>query len=124
MILANIRFLPKHDNRDNIVRTIRGLLEPTRVEPGCLGFSCHQDIESNDVMILEERWETRTDLERHVRSEGFRTILSVLDECTEEPVVEFHDVTNTGGMERIGEIRGNSTQNLSRQIVNHKGKEL
>ena len=124
MILANIRIRPKQDRVGDIVSTIRRLLEPTRVEPGCLGFHCHRDIENDKVMVLEERWKTRADLERHVRSEGFRTILSVLDECTEKPVVEFHEVTSTGGMDRIGEIRGCSVMDLGAQIVNFKKEKL
>ena len=57
-------------------------------------------------MILEERWETREDLDHHVRSDGFRTILSLLEDSGEKPVVEFHQVSGTEGMEKIGEIRG------------------
>jgi len=124
MIMANIQFRPKHDRKDDIVRTIRRLLEPTRVEPGCLGFQCHRDIESSDLMVLEERWETRKDLERHVRSEGFLTILSLLDECAEKPVVEFHEVTDTGGMERVGEIRGYKMNDLGAQTEKHEGGKL
>jgi len=105
MILASIRMRPKEGKMDGVLRTIQGMLEPMRVQPGCLGFQCARDIEDESVMVMEERWETRKDLERHVRSDGFRTILSLLEECGEKPVVEFHEVTGTDGMEKIGELR-------------------
>jgi quinol monooxygenase YgiN len=105
MILANIRMRPKEGKIDAVLRTIQGLLEPMRVQPGCLGFRCSRDIEDENVTILEERWKTQKDMERHVGSDGFRTILSLMEECGEKPVVEFHEVTGTDGMEKIGELR-------------------
>jgi quinol monooxygenase YgiN len=105
MILASIRMSPKKGKIDAVLRTIQGLLEPMRVQPGCQGFTCSRDIEDENVMVLEERWETRKDIERHIKSDGFRTILSLLEEAGETPVVEFHEVSATSGMETIGELR-------------------
>ena len=80
MIIASIRMRPVEGKMNNVLRTIRGMLEPMRVQPGCLGFHCSRDIEDAKMMILEERGETREDLDRHVRSDGYRTILSLLED--------------------------------------------
>ena len=106
MILASIRIRPKEGKLGGVLRTIQGLLEPMRVEPGCLDFHCSRDIEDENAMVLEARWQTLKDLERHVCSDDFRTILSLLEESGEKPVVEFHHVTGTDGMERIWKLRG------------------
>jgi quinol monooxygenase YgiN len=113
MILASIRMSPKESKIDAVLRTIQGLLEPMRVQPGCLGFRCSRDIEDENVMVLEERWETRKDIERHIKSDDFRTILSLLEEAGETPVVEFHEVSATSGMEKIGELRAEHKENRS-----------
>jgi quinol monooxygenase YgiN len=105
MILASIRIRPKEGKMESVLRTVQGLLEPMRVQPGCQGFTCSRDIEEEGVMVLEERWETRKDIERHIKSDGFRTILSLLEEAGEKPVVEFHEVSGTSGIEKIGELR-------------------
>ena len=111
MIIAIIRMRPHEGKMNSVLRTVRGMLEPMRVQPGCLGFHCYQDIEDKSAMILEERWETREDLEHHMRSDRFsvdvfRTILTLLEDSGEKPVVEFHQVSGTEGMEKIEEIRG------------------
>jgi quinol monooxygenase YgiN len=105
MILASIRIRPKEGKMKSVLRTVQGLLEPMRVQPGCQGFTCSRDIEDEEVMVLEERWDTRKHMEQHVKSDGFRTILSMLEESGEKPVVEFHEVSGTSGMEEIGELR-------------------
>ena len=110
VIMVTIRMRPKEGKMDIVLRTVRRLLEPTRAQPSCQSFRCLRDIEDESVIVLEERWETRKDSERHVRSDGFRTILSLLDECGEEPVVEFHEVTATDGIDKVGELRGLQTQ--------------
>jgi quinol monooxygenase YgiN len=106
VILASICMRPVTEKLGSVIGTIRRLLEPMRVQPGCLGFRCSRDIEDENVIVLEGRWQTGKDLEGHVRSDGFRAILSLLEESGEEPVVEFHHVTGTDGMEKIGELRG------------------
>jgi quinol monooxygenase YgiN len=110
---------PKEGKMDSVLRAIQGLLEPMRVQPGCQGFRCSRDIEDENVMVLEERWGTRKDMERHVRSDGFRTILSLLEESGEKPVVEFHEVTGTEGIETIGQLRG-----LQTETDREKGEDL
>ena len=106
MILASIRMRPNLGKMASVLRTIQRLLEPMRVQPGCLGFRCSRDIEDENVIIVEGRWQTQKDLDDHVRSDGFRTILSLLEESGEKPVVEFHQVTGSDGFEKIGELRG------------------
>jgi quinol monooxygenase YgiN len=106
VILASICIRPVEGRMESVLRTIQRLLEPVRVQPGCLGFRCSRDIEDENVLVLEGRWQTESNLRGHVRSEGFRTILSLLEESGEKPTVEFHHVTRTDGMEMIGELRG------------------
>ena len=106
MIIANIRMRPVEGSMNSVLRAIRGMLEPMRVQPGCRGVHCSRDIEDENRMILEERWETQKDLDVHLRSDGYRTILMLLEDSGEKPVVEFHQVTGTEGMEQIKKVRG------------------
>jgi quinol monooxygenase YgiN len=105
VILASIRMRPVAGRMESVLQTIQRLLEPVRVQPGCLGFRSYRDVEDENVIVLEGRWQTGRKLKGHVRSEDFRTILSLLEESGEEPIVEFHHVTRTDGMEKIVELR-------------------
>jgi quinol monooxygenase YgiN len=71
-----------------------------------LGFRCLQDASDETSLIVEERWASQEDLERHVRSADYRNFLGLLESAVEKPEVEFHEVAKTSGMEVIEEMRG------------------
>jgi quinol monooxygenase YgiN len=47
---------------------IRGILEPTRAEAGCLSYELHQDLEDNAAFYVLERWTTDAALKAHSES--------------------------------------------------------
>jgi quinol monooxygenase YgiN len=106
MQLVSIRLRVAPERREEILATIRRFLEPTSVEPGCLGIRCLRDAWSENSLVIEERWATREDLESHVRSSDYRSTLALLESAAEKPTVEFHEVANTSGMELIESIIG------------------
>jgi len=106
MILAMVRVhVPQKKNKE-VAQTIRGVLEPTRVEPGCLAIRCSRDIEDENVLVIEEEWATREDWERHVRSEGYKVTLSFLELASTQPDMRYYEVTEAEGIEKILKMRG------------------
>ena len=107
MILGIVRVRLQPDITEESIRTIRGFLEPTRVEPGCLNMRCGRDVEDESVLMIEEGWASREDWQRHVRSEGYKVTLHILDSVLETPEVKYYEVTITGGIEELLSICGN-----------------
>ncbi len=109
MISALLRIPVSERNRDEITRLLRSLVEPTRVETGCIGCRLYHELKDPDVLTWVEEWETRNDLDRHLRSPRFNKILAALDMAEAQPEVRFDTVVETSGMQLIEEARRRSS---------------
>ena len=83
----------------------------TRLEPGCLGCSAWSDPEST-VRYIEE-WATEADIRRRVQSDGFTSLLAVI-ETAAEPEVHFDFVTATRGLDYVEEVRAGAQEDPTR----------
>ena len=104
-ILARIRVVVPTSKREEVVRTLRSMLGPTEVEPGCLSCRFYQDIQDESVLNYVEEWRSKEDLLRHLRSEQYRKLLAVVDTSQEEPEIRFDTISQTEGIEAIRSAR-------------------
>lgn len=105
MILLTIRMTVHSRDRDAVLNVIRPMLGPTSVEAGCDGCTVSADVDDRNVLTFSEKWDNQANLERHVRSNGFRNLLSALDLASEPPEILVHTVTETRGLEAIRALR-------------------
>jgi quinol monooxygenase YgiN len=105
MILLTIRMMVHPRNRAAVLNVIRPMLGPTSVETGCAGCHISADDDDENVLTFSEEWDGQENLDRHVRSNSFRDLLSVLDMATEPPEVRIHTVTEIRGLEAIRATR-------------------
>ncbi|MBF0169570.1 MAG: antibiotic biosynthesis monooxygenase [Nitrospinae bacterium] len=104
MILATSKMIVKAERRSELLEAMMGMLEPVRVEKGCLGYSLCEDVENKNGFLLLEEWETQVDIERHIARENQRRLLSLMDLLSEEPVIRYYTVTKTAGMDLIKRV--------------------
>ena len=90
---------------------LRSLIGPTRVETGCLSCHLYQDVNDERAVIWMEQWRSQDDLNRHVRTQKYKTILAALDMSDAQPEISFDTVVETKGMQLIEEALGVNTQN-------------
>lgn len=64
---------PEPENREELLQTLRSLIEEIRQAPGCLVCSLCRE-EGGNMLVVVSGWRTRADLQRHVRSEHFRIL--------------------------------------------------
>jgi quinol monooxygenase YgiN len=83
----------------------------TRLESGCLGCSAWTDPDST-VHYVEE-WLSEPDMRRRVRSEGFTSLLAILESAM-EPRVQFDFVTVTRGLDYVAEARTDASTGNAR----------
>lgn len=81
-------------------------VERTQVSPGCLGCYVYQDVRDSRVLLYEQWWESKEDLDRHLRSELYRQVVLVMEMAEEFPVVRFSEISRTSGMETVAKSRG------------------
>jgi quinol monooxygenase YgiN len=110
MVHATIRILIPPKRRAEVLDIFSSVAERSRFEEGCIDCRVYQDVESEPVFLLDQRWESREDLERHLRSEEFRKVLLVLEMSLEPPEVRFEEIAHTGGMEAIEKARSSKEQ--------------
>lgn len=95
---------------DRHVIEVMGILAPmaqrTRTVRGCLDCQLHRDVLEGNVVILEERWASEADLERHIRSQDYKQLLLIMELATTPPEVRFDTVAGSEGFEAIARIRG------------------
>jgi quinol monooxygenase YgiN len=91
------------------LREALGMLIPMadriRVDSACLGCHVYQDAQEDCVLMLEERWRSEEDLERHLRSIDYRNVLLLMEMALEAPEVMFNTILRSSGMEAIAKAR-------------------
>lgn len=89
-----------------MLQLLRSLLEPTRVETGCVGCRLYGEVDDPNWITWIEEWSSGDDLERHLRSPQFRRVLGALDLADAEPEIRFDTVVKTDGLQIIAKARG------------------
>ena len=104
MILATLRMIVRPERRSDLLKTMKGMLEPARVERGCLSYRLYEDVEDRNIFVLVEEWETQKDLESHIRTDNERRLLALMDLLREQPELRFNTVSQTAGMDLIENV--------------------
>lgn len=105
MIIVTIRVEVLDEKRNDVLQIIRAMLEPARVQPGCISFRSYQDIENENRLCLVEEWRSRSDLDRHIRSADYRKLLELMDMSSAKPELLFRTISRTEGLELVRSIR-------------------
>ena len=103
-ILVTLRMIVQPERRRDLLETMRGMLEPARVERGCLSYRLYEDVEDRNTFVLVEEWETRKDLESHIRTDNERRLLALMDLLSGQPELRFNTVSQTAGMDFIENV--------------------
>jgi quinol monooxygenase YgiN len=80
------------------------MLEPARVERGCLSYRLYEDTENRNAFILLEEWTTQEDLERHISKDNQRRLLALMDLMSEQPEWRFNTVSHTAGIDLVENV--------------------
>lgn len=104
MILGTLRMVVRPERRNDLLETIRGMLEPVRVERGCLSYRLYENVEDRNTFALVEEWKTQNDLERHIRTDNHRRLMALMDLLNEQPELRFNTVSHSSGMDLIEDV--------------------
>ena len=106
MIIVILRLLVPPEKLSDAVQVIHSIIGPTEADPDCMLCRLYSETEDNDSLVLLEEWTSQEGLERHIRSNDFRKVLTMMELARERPEIKFVRVSNTAGMELIEELRG------------------
>ncbi len=105
MILATLRMTVRPEKHRETLQTLRSIVGPTRVEPGCMRCHVYQDGEDENVLTLVEEWRTEADFQRRLCSNEYRRVLAVMESAVEAPEVRIDTVSHSAGLEAIEAAR-------------------
>jgi len=110
MIVFKVRVTATAATRERMLDALRGVVEPMRMHPGCVRCRLFQDVDDANALTWIEEWASREDLERHVGSTTYRTLLGVLDQSITQPEIRFDTIADTAGLECIADTRSDRHQ--------------
>ena len=111
MIIVRITIKVLPEKQKEVMQTLLSMIEATVKEKGCLSYEGFCDIDGKTVFSLIEEWETREDLERHIRSERFSVLLGTKSLLVKPLEMRIHSVSHSEGVEVINALRGKGTSN-------------
>ena len=109
MIIMRITMKALMEKRTEMMQTLLSMIEPAGKEKGCLSYDVFCDIEGKTVFNLIEEWETREDLDRHIRSERFSVLLGTKSLLAKPLEMKIHTVSHSEGAEVVNVLRGKGT---------------
>jgi quinol monooxygenase YgiN len=109
VIIVRITMKALMEKRTEMMQTLLSMIEPAGKEKGCLSYDVFCDLEDNQVFSLIEEWETREDLDRHIRSERFSALLGTKSLLAKPLEINIHTVSHSQGVEVVNALRGKGT---------------
>ena len=106
MIVVRITMHVLPEKQLEVTQTLLSMIEPTGKEAGCLSYAVFCDIEDKNRFSLLEEWETREDMDHHIRSHRFGVLLGTKALLSKPPEIQIHTVSRSEGMETIHAARG------------------
>lgn len=93
------------EKRKEVMQTLLSIIGSQKECGGCLGYSVSCDIEDANVFNLISEWETRKDLDLHMKSDRFSVLLGTKSLLCEPMNIRIFTVAATEGMEAVYSAR-------------------
>ena len=87
-------------------QSLLALIEPIRIEKGCLSLEILQDIANDNGFSLIQMWQTRDDLDDYVRSDLFTVLIGTRYLLSRPAKISANEVTHASEWEDAEAVRG------------------
>jgi quinol monooxygenase YgiN len=105
VIITFIKLLPQSDKRQAMIDILKSMQALTRTKPDCICCSLYEQSNDRHALLYVEQWQTREAFDRHVQSSMYMRLLTAMELGSEAPEIQFHDVSQTMGLELIEALR-------------------
>ncbi len=105
MIAVRITLDVLPEKQLELMQTLFSLIKPVGKEHGCKLYKVYRDIKDENSFCLFEEWETREDLEQHIKNLRFKVLLGTKTLLRKPPEIRIYSVSRTQGMEAVMAIR-------------------
>lgn len=105
MVILTLSVNAKLKKRIELLSACRLITEKTRKEKGCIACLLSQDIDNENLIQIEEKWEHRSDLNKHVSSDTFSALLGALKLLGETHEIRINEGSKVLDMNDIEAVR-------------------
>ncbi len=105
MIAVKITLKAFPEKQLEVMQTLQSLIEPIGKEQGCMSYRVSYDIDDKNSFFLLEEWETRKDLNHHIKSYRFGVLLGIKILLRKPLKIQVYTIAQVQGMEVVEEIR-------------------
>jgi quinol monooxygenase YgiN len=106
------------EKQKEVMEILGSITEQIQFEPGCIICRLYRDIKEDRALMLEEIWSSEKDLQRHLGSDKFHTVLLVVEMASEPPEIRFDMISHSTGIETIEKVRANPDHPDTKNIFN------
>jgi len=106
MIVVKITMNVLPEKQKELVQTLLSMVGSMEKDAGCLSYALFCNIEDKNLLSLLEEWQTRKDLDRHLKSEIFGVLLGTRSLLNEPHGIKIYTVQHSEGMEAVHSARG------------------
>ncbi|MCF8092581.1 MAG: antibiotic biosynthesis monooxygenase [Desulfotignum sp.] len=105
MIVVRITLNALADKHLEVTQTLLSLIEPVGKEKGCKNYNIFCDVHDKNHFCLIEEWETRENLDHHIRSCRFGVLLGIKPLLQEPLNIQIYTISSSQGMEAVEAVR-------------------
>lgn len=116
MILSKLRMVLPDEHREKILDAILGILEPVRVQSGCMDIRLCMDTENCKTLILLDEWKTLNHYKKFLCSEYYKIILSVIEMLSHKPEFNIHTNSEILGFDFVNKVRGSQIREIRYEL--------
>ena len=110
MIVVRITMNVIPIKQKELVQTLRPMMASMKKEVGYMSLDLSCNIEDENFLTLIEEWQTREELDRHLKSNLFGVLLGANTLLWESPLIQIHTVSQSERVEAIDVVRNRRNQ--------------
>jgi quinol monooxygenase YgiN len=102
MITLTIRLKVRSEKHNELVQTLTVLVKEIKKEKGCLQCSFFQDLTDENVLLLDQEWEDRKCMYKHMESNNFKILRGAASYLlSEDPEITMATAPDRAGMKEL-----------------------
>src|SRR3990170_5983384 len=105
MIFSMLKIMPLPDKRQQIIEVLQSVQREVLLMHDCLLSEIYQTIDDRSIIFYLEQWQCKKVLHRHIESDLFMRVLTVMELAAEAPEISFSEVTEVRSMDLISALR-------------------
>lgn len=87
------------EKQKEVMQTLVSMIKPVSREKGCLSYEVYRDIEKQNIFSLLAEWDTRKNLDHHIKSDKFGVLLGTQSLLYESPSIQIYTISNSVRMD-------------------------